>query len=206
MAATRPALLHPDDKAQPAGSAEIEDVIKEILNAHSYIHEKRIQKLLFLADLYSIQTRGKRLIDADFKPYYYGVFSDKVSLALQTLSNVKTAFTEAPDGSEVLTFLRPEKPFRTGMSAGDRKLIKLVLYVYRNQPTEMLADIGKHSLLWQSAEHGQPFDYAKYLADPAVRISPRMARAYHSARRAGLRGNLRTAPNVRELLRSLTAR
>jgi uncharacterized phage-associated protein len=185
------------------GTAAITEVIKEVLNNHSYIHEKRIQKLLFLADLLSIQTRGNRLIDADFKPYYYGVFSDSVSLSLQSMKDVKTAVTRAPDGTDVLAFLKPDKPYKTALSTDQRKLVDETIVAYRQCSTEQLAEIGKHSLLWESSDHGQPFDYSKYLEDPTSRMSPAMTKAFVSAHRDSARGKLRTARTVRELLKPL---
>lgn len=190
------------DGAQPVGGevARLQEVIKELLNRHAYLHEKRIQKLVFLADLHSIQTRGKRLVEADYKPYYYGVYSDLVSVALQTLADVKVAVQQTVEGSETLVFYKSDKPFKTQLTPDDRRVIDEVMRTYATLSNEELAQIGKHTLLWESAEHGQPFDYESYLKDPLSRTPPAMVRAFEAAQKHAATGGLRVAKSVDELL------
>ena len=79
-----------NSRARDAKAEKLDNVIRYLLNQHSFLHEKRIQKLVFLADLQMLQTTGKRLVEADFKPYYHGVYSDDVLLALQSMADLET--------------------------------------------------------------------------------------------------------------------
>jgi len=158
------------------------DVIRSLLNRHTHLHEKRIQKLVFLADLHSIQTRGKRLVEADFKRYYHGVYSEMVSLKLQGLEGVDVRPDIAPDGSATLAFLKPKKALPTPhLLKEDLLILEETLRACKSLSTEELAEIGKTTLLWESAEFGQPLDYDSYLRDPSTRLSPEMRKAFDAA-------------------------
>lgn len=187
----------------PAETERLQDFIRELLNRHSYLHEKRIQKLLFLADLHSIQMRGKRLFDADFKPYYYGVYSDDVSLALQSLGDAKVAAGTTAEGADILVFYKPDRPFKTNLSAEEKRIIGETLSAYSGMTNEQLAQIGKHTVLWESREHGQPFDYESYLKNPLSRTPPAMVKAFVMAKAQEKAGKLHRAESVDEALSTI---
>lgn len=185
------------------GQADLEDLIKEILNRHSFLHEKRIQKLIFLADLHSIQTRGRRLVNADFKPYFHGVFSDDVHLALQNLKEARVSPDTAPDGRITIVFLGPEKPFKSRLGKVDLQLLEDVLKAYKGLSTDELAQIGKHSLLWETTEHNEIFDYEAYMKNPASRTSPAMIRAYDATIRTATRQAPPAFDSIEALMRTI---
>ncbi len=186
-----------------ANAQPLADVIRELLNRHAFLHEKRIQKLVFLADLHSIQTRGKRLVEVDFKKYYHGVYSEGIHLALQNLPDVRAAPETTIDGSETLVFLRPERPFPTQLSNEQLEVLTEATDAYRGFSTDQLAQIGKHTLFWENAEHGEEFDYAAYVADPSVRLSPAMGRAYDVAVEKQRKGELPAFSSAEALLDSI---
>ena len=181
-------------------ASKLEDVIRHLLNRSNYLHEKRIQKLIFLADLYCLQTTGRRLVAANFKPYHYGVHSDDVSLALQSMEGLRVSADTSPDGTPTVVFLRPSKPYATPhLTAHDRKILDEALVAYSRLTNEQLAQIGKTTLLWESTEFGQLFDYELYLKDPASRLSPEMMKAFEAAERAVSRGKLKKYATVEEM-------
>jgi hypothetical protein len=182
-------------------ASRLEDLIRYFLNHHTYLHEKRIQKLIFLADLHSIETRGRRLVEADFKRYYHGVYSDRVSLALQSLEGVQARPDVAPDGSPTVVFLRPPRPLATPTLGPDEiAILDEVLKAYKTCTTEDLAEIGKATLLWESAAFAQVLDYDAFLRDPATRTSPAMKDAFESALAERRRGRPKSYAGVDEMI------
>lgn len=175
-------------------------MLRYLLNHHTFLHEKRIQKLVFLADLHSIQTRGTRLVDADFRRYYYGVYSERVALALQSLEGVSVRPDRGPDGSPTFVFLKPKEPLPTRrLTKEDEAILDEVLRAYKGVSTEDLAEMGKATLLWESAEFGQALDYEAYLKDPASRVTPAMKKAFESALAERRRARLKTFAGVDEM-------
>jgi len=174
-----------------------EDVVSFFLNEHNFIHEKRLQKLIFLADLHSLQTTGKRLLDADFKPYYHGVFSDMISAGLQSMKGLLSQPDVAPDGRTTIVFLKPPKPYPTKtLGRAELNILRETFEAYKALTNEDLAELGKHSLLWDSAEFAQPFDYETYARDPAMRLTAEMAAAFENTEMAIERGTLKQYDSV----------
>lgn len=167
-----------------AEQEKLDNVIRYLLNQHSFLHEKRIQKLVFLADLQMLQTTGKRMVEADFKPFYHGVYSDDVLLSLQSMPDLKTGPDTAPDGRETVVFLREKRPYSVkGLTTDEKAVLDEIVSTYGRMSTDELAAIGKSTLLWESSDFGEPFDYAAYRSDPAMRVTPRMAKAFASTER-----------------------
>lgn len=180
---------------------KLEDVIRFLLNHHTFLHEKRIQKLVFLADLHSIQTRGRRLVEADFKRYYHGVYSEKIALALQSLQGVDVRPDTGPDGAPTFVFLRPKKALPTPhITREDRKILEEILQAYKSLSTEELAQVGKSTLLWESAEFGEQLDYDAYLRDPSSRLTPQMKKAFEVAIEERRRGRPKTYATVDDMV------
>jgi hypothetical protein len=188
-------------EAPSADDARLEDVIRYLLNHHTYLHEKRIQKLIFLADLHSIQSRGKRLVDADFKRYYHGVYSDRIALALQSLDGVQTRPDVGLDGAATFVFLRPRKPLLTPtLGPEDEAILKEVLAAYKACTTDDLAEIGKTTVLWETAEFDQQLDYDAFLKDPSSRLPPQMKDAFEAALAERKRGRPKAYADVDEMM------
>jgi hypothetical protein len=196
-------ITPPRQLPEPHGGddARLDDVIRYLLNHHTYLHEKRIQKLVFLADLHSIQTRGKRLVDAKFKRYYHGVYCDRISLALQSLDGVQTRPDIAPDGSPGFVFLRPKKPLGTPtLGPAEEAILSEVLAAYKGCTTDDLAEIGKATLLWKTAEFDQELDYEAFLKDPSSRLSPAMKDAFEGALVERRRGRPKSYADIDEMM------
>jgi uncharacterized phage-associated protein len=188
-----------EGRAMP--ESRLEDVIRHLINLHNYLHEKRIQKLVFLADLRSIQSRGRRLVEADFKRYYHGVFSEQVALTLGSMQDLKTEPEMTLDNTVTVRYCRPDFPYQTpSLGEDDKRILNEIVAVYRKTTNEELADIGKSTRLWESVEFGQVFDYNSYLADPATPFSKGMGEAYERAVQQQQTGKLKTAPSVEELM------
>jgi len=96
-------------ESQEPALADLDEVIRGFLSRNKYLHEFRLQKLVYLAELLAVQEQEERLTDADYKPYMYGAYSEDVA---DTLSDMKPdAATKATThhGKLVTAFVEPDK-------------------------------------------------------------------------------------------------
>ena len=72
-------------------------MIRSFVARYRYLHEWRLQKLVFYADLLSLSRRGYRLTAAQFRRHHYGVYSEQVHEALMTMDNLESHEDRTPD-------------------------------------------------------------------------------------------------------------
>lgn len=139
---------------------ELKEVIKEFLSKYRYLYEMRIQKLVYFAELYSMDNYEKRLTNATWKPYMFGSFSEDVRNALEDL-DVDSEVVRR-NGS------RTRKYFGYNVSAGSlsdgkKAIIQRVHEKTKNKGTEEMGKESKETWLYQEEEFDQPMDFGKYL-------------------------------------------
>lgn len=137
---------------------DIKRIIRELLERYDFLHEFRIQKLVYLADLVSKIERGERLTEADFKPYMYGSYSEEIRDTLQELEeevpnepdyqygNVTTKYTGSGGGETV--------------SSDDiEEIIERVKKATSGWSSEELGDWSKESWLYENTDYGSDMNF-----------------------------------------------
>lgn len=96
---------------EPEGSelADLDEVIRGFLSRNKYLHEFRLQKLIYLAELLAVQKENRRLTDADYKPYMYGAYSEDVAEELSDLKPDASTKATTHHGKLVTAFVEPDK-------------------------------------------------------------------------------------------------
>lgn len=144
---------------------ELKKVIKEFLSKYKYLYEIRIQKLVYYAELYSLENYGVRITKSNFKPFHYGSFSETVRDALQDLDlPTKTVRTHGKVTKRYLNY-GVESP---SLSQEKKKVIDRVHERTRSTSTEELAKLSKDSWLFNNFNKGDEMtfaDYKEYLVD-----------------------------------------
>lgn len=161
---------HQDPESE-GGGLTLEDAIRELLRHHRYLHEFRIQKLLYIADLVAKlkSDNEERLTDADFKPYMYGSYSEDIR---NTLNNLQSDLPNEPDyqyGKVTTKFLGKDHPrFPPDLDLFDSEtidredaidIIEAVSEATDGVPNEELGDWSKDTWLYQSTEYDSEMDF-----------------------------------------------
>lgn len=142
------------------GSEDLEAAISELMEEFDFLHELRIQKLLYIADLVSQLERDRRITDADFKPYMYGSYSDNISNTLSSFEkegkiyfepdykygDVTTKYTEMQDGQE----LNDEKA---------EEILQRVIEATSGWTSKDLGKWSKDSWLYKNTSYGSTMNF-----------------------------------------------
>lgn len=138
---------------------ELKEVIMEFLSHYDYLHEYRLQKLVFYGELFCLQKYARRLTDASFIPHHYGCFSDDVRQALEELEDVEREL-EFRDGHETHKYLHYDPG--GDLHPGKKELIKDIHEETKTLSNEQLAQVSKQSWLFRNTPKEEPMDFDFY--------------------------------------------
>lgn len=143
---------------------ELKEVIVEFLSKYDGLYEKRIQKLIFFAEVKTAMKTGERLTDASFMPYDYGPYSKAVSQALDELSE------------EGRVSMKNNGQFATALDGGDlspkkRYLIGRMHKETKRMSTEELVERAKDTWLWKEFDYAEEMDFATFIDE--IVMSPK---------------------------------
>lgn len=144
-------------------TVSLDEVIRGFIETNEYLHEYRLQKLVYLAELLSLRDRGgNRLTNADFKPYMYGAYSDELSERLDELKHEFGTKADTHHGKVVTAYTSPDSD--TDLEGETLGLIKKVNEIVRDGrfSNEDLAEWSKSTLLYQGTPFGEEMDFDDY--------------------------------------------
>lgn len=146
---------------------ELKEIIIEFLSKYEALYERRIQKLIFFAEVYTAQQTGQRLTDAKFAPYDYGPYSKAVLHALEELADEGRVY-QISNGQ-----------YKTDLENGDISpkktyLIDRIHSETKRMSSEELIDRAKDTWLWENFEYAEEMDFAEYIDE--VIIPPEVRR------------------------------
>jgi len=140
----------------------LQDVIRSFVARYNYLHEWRIQKLVFYADMLSLSRRGYRLTSAEFKKHFYGVFSSEVREELWKMEDLTQRPDKTPTGKDTVRFQLQGSLSAPTLSREDVSLIEEAHQATRELTNEQLADWGKETTLWRTTDQGATLDLRTY--------------------------------------------
>ncbi|MFC5365796.1 SocA family protein [Salinirubrum litoreum] len=149
--------------ASEDGTVSLDEVIRGFINTNEYLHEYRLQKLVYLAELLSLRDRDWiRLTTADFKPYMYGAYSDELSERLDELKHEFSTKADTHHGKVVTAYTSPDSD--PNLDDDILKLIEEANQMVRNGrfSNEELAEWSKSTLLYEYFPFGEKMDFSKY--------------------------------------------
>ena len=144
------------------GSEDLQAAIGELIEEFEFLHEFRIQKLLYIADLVAQLERGERITDADFKPYMYGSYSEEISNTLSQFEDeqkveyspdyqygdVTTKYTNLIDGADL-----------TLSDEGVESILRRVKNATEGWTSQDLGEWSKESWLYKNTSYGSEMDF-----------------------------------------------
>lgn len=150
--------------SQESEEVTLEDVLVGFLSKYDFLHEYRLQKLVYAAELlYAEENDGEQLVNAEFKPYMYGSYSERLA---ETLDNLDTHedIVARPD---VHHGKRTEAYKFTGAGDGGLpenvgNLVQRLHEATKSMTNEELAQWSKESWLYQETDYDTPMDFDDY--------------------------------------------
>lgn len=151
-------------RAESGPSKELQQLIEGLLEKHNFLHEYRLQKLVYLAELlYAQRTNGESLTKANFKPYRYGAYSEDVKRALKDLSKQPEIKAEHKRkyGNDTCTY----KPNNLDKDHPEhiQKLVDIVVNLSRNVSNDELANWSKSTYLFDKTDYDDIMDFSEYI-------------------------------------------
>jgi uncharacterized protein YwgA len=141
----------------------LEDLIRGFLSKYKFLHEYRLQKLIYFAELLYKESNDNRLTGADFKPFMYGAYSEDISKKLEEMESEPDVSTKTDmhHGKTVTAYL--------GQSIDEDDLNPNVMYIVneihpstQSESNEDLAQISKESWLYQETPYSSKMDFDEY--------------------------------------------
>lgn len=146
---------------------ELEDLIKYILSEHRFLHEFRLQKLVYLVELTSQCHNEDTLTDAEFKPYMYGAYSEDIS---NKLDNIDSGIRKSVDKRHGELTNAYHWEGSEGPSVEDSDLIDRVIQAVRSKSNDELASWSKETGLFENTPYGEPMKFSDYYDEEKERL------------------------------------
>ena len=145
-------------------SERLEKVIEGFLQKHRFLHQYRLQKLVYLAELlYTERTGGDRLTDAEYRPYRYGAYSEDVKKELGSVANRPDVKAEHSRkyGNDTWTYksdnVDPNLPKEV------EEVVDLVMKLTRKKSNDELAQFSKSTHLFEETDYDSEMDFDEYI-------------------------------------------
>ncbi|MBI4393699.1 MAG: DUF4065 domain-containing protein [Euryarchaeota archaeon] len=183
--------------------AKVQAAIRVLAQHYRYLHEKRIQKLLFLAELYSLERTGKPLLGITFKRYFYGVYSEVASLALSQMEDLKPAPDMTVGGESTVVFFPEHSVQAVPLTPDEERFLGEVHEWTKNLTTEQLSIIGKTTSAWEKANFGEDLDLNALLEEPGFRTTVELEKSLLDAKKRIQAGNVLKYDTTDSLLADL---
>ncbi|AAV47143.1 unknown [Haloarcula marismortui ATCC 43049] len=150
------------DKDPPVS---LQEVIKAFLQTHQFLHQYRLQKLIYLAELmYREKHEGRPLTEAEYKPYMYGAYSEDVDDTLSELRGdpeVKAENQHRYRNSKT-TYKGEIEDLDIPSDVED--LVEVVTNMTRRMSSDDLAQWSKSTYLFDETDYNDEMEFEKYLS------------------------------------------
>lgn len=146
----------PHQNEEELDSVELEELIRGFLSKKRYLHEFRLQKLVYIAELVATLEHGDRLTDADYKPYMYGTYSEDLRNSLNEMESELSTEPDLQYGKVTTKYLSCDAP---ELDKKVEKIINRVDNATSGWSSEDLGDWSKESWLYENTQYGDSMDF-----------------------------------------------
>lgn len=148
-------------------SERLRQLIMGLLNRHRFLHQYRLQKLVYLAELlYTERTNGDRLTDARYKPYRFGAYSEDVDDMLQEVSKSNPSISRRHKrkyGNDTYTY--KANGMDVDIDEDIEDLINVVVNLTRRKSSDELAKWSKSTYLFNETDYDDEMSFDKYYSE-----------------------------------------
>lgn len=149
-----------DQSSLSNSDVTLEGIIKAFLSHHKFLHEYRLQKLVYLLELYHVSKNGEPLNSADFKPFMYGAYSEDVSSTLEELEDEISTKKDIHHGKRTKVYLGHNVDADVSEEISD--LIQNICKATNNLSNDDLAKWSKQTQLFETTPYGDTMEIHKY--------------------------------------------
>lgn len=146
----------------------LKEIIKGFLEKYRYLHEYRLQKLIYIAELVSLLEQDERLTSLRYKPYMYGSYADNLPDALEDLQSEIDTKTDLHHGEVTTAYLG--KGVKADLTSETQDIIDRVHQVTASKSNDELGEWSKETFLYQSTEYGKPMRFHRILQQSNEKI------------------------------------
>ena len=138
---------------------QLKQLIKGFLSKHDFLHEYRLQKLIYLAELFWLEDNESRLTDANFKPYMFGSYSEDISVMLEELQGEVRTTVDMRHGKLTTAYHGDN----IDMPDDVAEIVEEVCSMAGDKSNEDLATWSKNTHLYQETNYGDLMNFQDYL-------------------------------------------
>lgn len=144
---------------------DLEKVIRALLREHRYLHEFRLQKLIYLAELLASRYLGDTMTNASYKPYMHGSYSEDVADTLESVPEKDESVKTLPDfqhGKKTNRYVTPKEDLDDlDLNENQEKIINTVTKVTSSEKNTDLESWSKKTSLYNNTEYGKQMSFDK---------------------------------------------
>ncbi|WP_435143793.1 type II toxin-antitoxin system antitoxin SocA domain-containing protein [Halobaculum sp. P14] len=160
--------LPPNQTFEVDSEVQDKEIVKGFLERYRYLHEYRIQKLVYITEVVSVYERGKRLTEFDFKPYLYGAYADNLPQMLERLAEDGEVDTkkDTHHGKKTTAYMSVDesgKEISATLTDEVGDIIERVHEATKSMSNEELAKWSKETWLYQEEGYGKPMDFSRLM-------------------------------------------
>ncbi|MCD4841959.1 MAG: SocA family protein [Methanosarcinales archaeon] len=147
---------------------KIRDIIVFFTYNTKYLTEIRLNKLIYLAELYSIEKLGKRLLDIDFLSYRYGPYSPDIATIGEAISGEDiTIEYETTNTGHNANFYRTtkDKMCVKHLTVEEFGVLDDIVRDFKFKSTSQIVDAAKNSEPYLKTSFEDVIDLDKYKRD-----------------------------------------
>ena len=146
---------------------KLRDIIVYFTFKTKYLTEIRLTKLIYIAEIYSIEKFGKRLSGVKFLNYFYGPWSQEISFAGGMLSgsDILIEFGTTPSGHDA-SFFKPNVDKTTiRLCEGDISILDDVLNDWGFKKTPEIIEYAKSTSPYKNSEFGELINFDEHIEE-----------------------------------------
>ena len=146
---------------------KLRDIIVYFTFKAKHLTERRLAKLIYIAEIYSIEKFGRRLSEIKFFNYYYGPWSPEVDHTEELLSggDILIGFDTTSHGYDA-SFFKPNVDKTTiSLSDGDKTILDDVLNDWGFKRTPEIIEHAKSTTPCKSSEFGELINFDEYIEE-----------------------------------------
>ena len=145
---------------------ELQDIIVYLAHKTCHLTEERLNKLIYIGEMYSAEILGKRLTDVPFKNYFYGPWSARICDEGEEIAGVDIDVKREKtlDGHEATFFVKIEgRKMEIDLSEEKTAVLDKVLEDWGFKPTDNLVKFAKSTRPFRRSEPGEVLDLERYV-------------------------------------------
>lgn len=144
-------------------SVSVEDLIRGFLGTHRFLHQYRIQKLIYLAELMYSEKHEKPLTKSQYKPYMYGAYSEDVDDVLSNMKRDPSVESESQYryGDRKTTY--KSSSVDPDLDSEVEELVRIVTDLTRSMSSDEIAEWSKSTYLFDETDYDERMEFRDYV-------------------------------------------